>query len=61
MHWKLLQREQFKKQQNLLIGYKIADKATKVSRSSSQKNSETVESEAKNTWFEIEKPGERLI
>ena len=35
-----------------LIGNKIADKITKVSRSSPQSNSETVGSESKNTGFD---------
>ena len=46
IHLKLLQKEQFKKQQKqliILIGNKIADKITNVSKSSLQNISETVE------------------
>ena len=44
-----------------LIGNKIPDKITKVSRSSSQKKSETVESKTKNTRFYREISKQRNI
>ena len=44
MHLKLLQKEQFKKQQKL-IGNKIADKITRVSKTSPKSNSEINEVE----------------
>ena len=44
-----------------MIGNKIADKITNVSRTSSHNSSETVESETKNTEFDIEIPKERYI
>ena len=48
MHIKLLQKEYFKKTAEAtgdLIGNKIADKITKVSRNSQQNNSKTVTNE----------------
>ena len=50
MHVKLLQKEQFKKKQKTkatgdLIGNKIANKITKVSKNSQQHNLETNEEE----------------
>ena len=44
-----------------MIGNKIADKITNVSRTSSHNSSETAESETKNTEFDIEIPKERYI
>ena len=44
-----------------MIGNKITDKITKMSRRSPQNNSETVESEIENTKFDREIPRERYI
>ena len=44
-----------------LIGNKIADKITKVSRTAPQNGSETVGSETKNTGFDRELTEERYI
>ena len=58
MELKLLQREKFKKQQKqlvILISKKIADKITKVSKTSPQNTLETVESEIKNNELITEK------
>ena len=63
MHLKLLQKSNSKtaKATGDLIGNKIADKITKVSRGSPQNTSETVESEIENTWFSREIPKESYI
>ena len=66
MHVKLLQKFQFKKQQQVvasggLIGNKIANKITKISRSSPQNSIETVKSETKIIAFDREIPKERHI
>ena len=62
---KLLQKEQFKNAAEArgdLIGNKIADKITKVSRRSPQNSSEKVESETVNIRFDKEIPDtERYI
>ena len=44
-----------------MIGNKITDKITKMSRHSPQNNSEIVESEIENTKFDREIPKERYI
>ena len=44
-----------------LVGKKIADKITKVSKSSPQNSLETVESETENTRSDIKIPTERYI
>ena len=44
-----------------MLGNKTAHKITKISRSSPQSSSETVESEIKNTVFHREIPKERYI
>ena len=63
MHLKLLQKSNSKTAEATgdLIGNKIADKITKVSRGSPQNTSETVESETENTWFNREIPKESHI
>ena len=61
---KLLQKEQFKNAAEArgdLIGNKIADKITKVSRRSPQNSSEKVESETVNIRFDKEIPKEIYI
>ena len=44
-----------------LTGAKIADKITKVSKTSPQNSSETIESETENTGFDMEIAKERYI
>ena len=44
-----------------MIGNKIADKITNVSRSSPRNSSEKVESETENAGFDTEIPKERCI
>ena len=44
-----------------LIGNKIADKRTKISRSSPQNSSETVESKTENIGFDREIPKEIIV
>ena len=57
MHLKLLQKELFKKTAEAtddLIGNRIADKITKVSKHLTWNSSETVESETENIGFSRE-------
>ena len=53
MHLKVLQKEKADARSDL-IGYKIADKITKFSRTSPQNNSETVTNETENIGLEKE-------
>ena len=61
MHLKMLQKEQFKKQQAYgdLIGNYIADKIIKVLKPSPQNISETIINEEENIELDREIPGER--
>ena len=62
MHLKLLQKEQFQKKveaSGYLIGYKITEKIRKVSRTSPQYSSGTVESETDNIGLDKEVQKER--
>ena len=66
MHIKLLQKEQFKKKakaNGYLIGNKIADKITKVSRTPLHNSSETITNETENTgpYSEIPKKRQQII
>ena len=59
MHSKILQKEQFKKYRKEtgdLIGNKIGDKITKVSRTSRQNNSDKVTNSEENIRFVREIP-----
>ena len=51
IHSKLLQKERFKKPQILIVN-KIADKITKVFKTSSQNNSEIVTNEEENVGLD---------
>ena len=61
MHLKLLPKEQFKKQKaaESLTGNKIADKTTKVSKTSPHNNSKTVTNEAEIIRLDKKIPKER--
>ena len=63
MHLKLLQINQFKTAEVAgdLIGNKIDNKITQVSRNSPLNNSERIESETDNIGLDIEMPKERYI
>ena len=64
MHLKLLQWRMIQKTAETtanLIGKKVLDKITKVSITSPQNSSKTVENKTKNTWFDKEILKERYI
>ena len=64
MHFNVLQDKKLKTRTKAettadLIGKKVADKITKLSRNSSQNSPETVESKTKSTGFDRKIPKER--
>ena len=61
MHLKLLEKEQFRKQQKQPVNWLVIKSLIKVSRISTQNNSETITNETQNIKHDKEMPKERYI